>query len=88
LLEILMVRPKGGPGILNRRCRRSVNNAKCDHDVIDGPYARLWPELQRSWHQQGGLRDDAIGILHPCAHPTPCVARIDHFLHLEPVERP
>src|SRR5579862_3729045 len=83
-----MVRPKGGQEFwINAVDIVSITpNAR---DVIDGPCAGLWlPELLRPRHQQGGLRDDAIGILRPFAHPTSCLARVDHFLHLEPVERP
>src|SRR5208337_2046288 len=47
----------------------------------------LRPELDCSRHEQSWLRDDAIGVLDPFAHPSPGVARIDHLLHLEPVER-
>src|SRR5215510_10453511 len=47
----------------------------------------LRPELQRSRHERGWVRDDAIGVLHPLAHPSPRVARINHLFHLEAVER-
>src|SRR5581483_1919449 len=47
----------------------------------------LRPELYCSRSQEARLRDDTIGILYPFAYPTPGVARVDHLLHLEPVER-
>ena len=41
----------------------------------------------RSRHQTRGLADQPIGDRYPLAYQPTGIARIDHFFHLEPVER-
>src|SRR4030095_7155312 len=62
-------------------------HAKATYLHIYNTTRNYYPELQRSRHERGWVRDDAIGILHPLAHPSPRVTRIDHLFHLEAVER-
>src|ERR1019366_3909597 len=47
----------------------------------------LRPELQRARRQRRRLRDDAEGVFGPFADPAAGVARVDHLLHLEAVQR-